>query len=1116
MASVQTKKGGTEVPEDRQKILKQMKVRTKLKTDKSWIHQNSDDEKDDAPGPISPQLKALENRKSMLWSPPPDSKPESKSDRTSGVFTAKEVTASSPSPPSQSTNKQFLYSVNDANLSQSQSKTTFTSPPPPSATKGGRSSGVFTAKEVTTSSPSPPSQSTNKQFSYSVVDANLSQSQPKTTSTSPTPPSATKGGRPSSSYIIRGQPFNSVSQVKGPPSYNGYQKSAVQARTTSLPRVPTATGYKMSTEEYKKLAPYNVRNKSADLSDDETLYTPEEQTKRTEQASSILKNTTSRDRSYVISAAKRTSGTVTQDSPPSFTAKRVEIQEEDNGASKKSQTLPKSLTSYLAEDANKYENNWKDTQFKQTPPQTSPPRVEIQDEVSGTQKKSQTLPKSLTSYLAEDANRFENNWKETQSKQTPPQTSPPRVEIQEDASSASKKSQTLPKSLTSYLAEDANRFENNWKDTQSKQTPPQTTLPRTTERSASPKLTYSANTTVDGRSSPVIPEAGKITVVRDQSRPASNQPPVVKGNTTSAPATKTERVDVTENKANYLPNSLAAYLYDDASRFENNWKTSPEKQTLPPRASDRPESPKLTSSSADTKSASIKPEPGKITVLQTESNKPTQKTTESKSSTTKTITTTVESGNINTDFPKLTSYSDVKEDQSSVMQAGPGKITLLRDDSFKEPPKVTTQSSSTPKTAEMKVLSNKDIPGPDIPRLTSSSISKTITESPPSGMQVGPGKITLMRGDSSAGEKSIASKTPEKTTTTSHTTVTTSIDTKPYSTAPVPAPRTETKTKDTTSNVQRDLICWSDLDDSCENKPKFEKPEISPKPVPRSTNKVSEKATAEAPLVVISSEPDKNRITSVNKSITNTTETTPGNKGVTTTTETTSERPKTPEPATTMRPSPRSRDNVTYTEARYRVPEILEDSLPEPTPPRSTSHTTVTTTRSTDPVYTEYLGDHDSHTRRTVSSSREKTTTTTVETRYENGSNGESNQYDPNSSSNKGLLFLKEYVNTRESMKSPTTAGSFPEFSNNSEMLHSTNASYMYSSPPQRSGEGSCTYCGREIKDCAKIILDHLNIYCHEYCFKCGICNKPMGDLLDSLYIHRNVVHCENCYEKLF
>lgn len=75
-----------------------------------------------------------------------------------------------------------------------------------------------------------------------------------------------------------------------------------------------------------------------------------------------------------------------------------------------------------------------------------------------------------------------------------------------------------------------------------------------------------------------------------------------------------------------------------------------------------------------------------------------------------------------------------------------------------------------------------------------------------------------------------------------------------------------------------------------------------------------------------------------------------------------------------------------------------------------------------------------------------------------------------------------------------------------------------YGSTPysERTTGGICTYCNREIRDCPKITLEHLGICCHDYCFKCGICNKPMGELLDQIFIHRDTIHCGKCYDKLF
>ncbi|XP_069602968.1 zinc finger protein 185 isoform X4 [Ranitomeya imitator] len=1335
---------------ERKNILKQMKVRTTYKKDKSWINQqNSEDERDEIPSPISPQLKSLEGRKS-LWSPTPDSKPE----RNSGSFTAKEIITTSSSPPVQSVNKQFSYSANESNKSSSTSQ--------------------------------------------------------------PSPPSSTTGAKVTPSYIIRGQPVNAVSQVKTPTSFNGFQKSysTVQPRTSnSLPRVPMATGHKMSTDEYKKLAPYNVRNKSTDLSDDETPYTQQEQATRTEQASSVLRNTSSRDRSYVISAAKRNSGIGTQETSTPFVAKRVQI-EEENSPTQKSQTLPKTLSSYLYDDNKRVENHWKETQAKQgssqvassgqvtdrssSPKLTSystsnapetikstikpePAKITVvreernnnekniskpatENEVPTvttrkdcrveTTKKSDALPESLSSYLYDDVNRFEKSRKSTQPALTPSQTLTTRVterpESQkltswstntESATSAvkkepgkitiresgpptntvtpgkesrvettkksdalpdslssylhddvsrleksrksnqpaltpsqtvttrvterpespkltswstntesttsavkkepgkitiresgpptntvttgkesrvetTKKSDALPDSLSSYLHDDVSRFEKSRKLNQPAQPPSQTVTTRVTERSESPKLT-SWSTNAESTTSAVKPEPGKMTI--RQSGPPTNT--VIPGkervterpespkltslsthteSTTSAvkkepgkitiresgPPTNTvttgkERVETTK-KSDTLPDSLSSYLYDDASRFEKSRKLNqpaqPPSQTVTTRVTERSESPKLTSWGTNTESttSAVKPEPGKMTIRQ--SGPPTNTVTTGKErvETTKksdalpdalssflyddvnrfeknrksnqpaqppsqTITTRVTE---RSESPKLTSWSTHTESTTSTVKPEPGKITVFRDESYgpnRETPKSPVQSRTTRVTEN-----SKDAPGAI--NLISSSLSTSATESPQPRTQAGPGKITVIRDQGDADNSRGTSRSTETTTTTTTSRAKITIETI-ESISPKPAPRMETKPKEapaaTTSDNKQDLISWSDLDQSTNTRIAKERT-ITPTPVPRQANKDSEKSAGEPPLIIISPELNSNRsnqpskpgyINSVDETKVSETRyrvpesldepesyisnnrSSSGNKRVTfSSSETEFERPRTPEQRSNS-PSPitRPREATTVTtESRYRVPELLEDTMLEAGPSRSSSRTTVTTTRSTDPLYTEYMDDSNNRSTRTVSSSREKTTTTTsVETRYENSSS-DASQYDPQSS-NKGVLFVKEYVNSRESMKPPTTSGSFTDYSDDGEHVsYSSSSSYLYSSPPERSGEGPCTYCGREIKDCPKIILEHLNIHCHEYCFKCGICHKPMGDLIDSLFIHRDVVHCEGCYEKLF
>ncbi|XP_044793533.1 zinc finger protein 185 isoform X9 [Bubalus bubalis] len=125
-------------------------------------------------------------------------------------------------------------------------------------------------------------------------------------------------------------------------------------------------------------------------------------------------------------------------------------------------------------------------------------------------------------------------------------------------------------------------------------------------------------------------------------------------------------------------------------------------------------------------------------------------------------------------------------------------------------------------------------------------------------------------------------------------------------------------------------------------------------------------------------------------------------------------------------------------------------------------------------------------------------------------------ELEPNSTS-KGILFVKEYVNAGEvSSRKPLSSfygsiGSNEDSCNMEEKLPYDGTPYS-----ERTCGGICTYCNREIRDCPKITLEHLGICCHDYCFKCGICSKPMGELLDQIFIHRDTIHCEKCYEKLF
>ncbi|XP_076418765.1 zinc finger protein 185 isoform X14 [Peromyscus maniculatus bairdii] len=118
---------------------------------------------------------------------------------------------------------------------------------------------------------------------------------------------------------------------------------------------------------------------------------------------------------------------------------------------------------------------------------------------------------------------------------------------------------------------------------------------------------------------------------------------------------------------------------------------------------------------------------------------------------------------------------------------------------------------------------------------------------------------------------------------------------------------------------------------------------------------------------------------------------------------------------------------------------------------------------------------------------------------------------------NKGILFVKEYMNASEVSSGKPVFSHYGSTSSIEDSLNLEKKPPHEGTPPsERPTEGVCTYCTHEIRDCPKITLEHLGICCHEYCFKCGICNKPMGDLLDQIFIHRDTIHCGKCYEKLF
>ncbi|XP_034453389.1 zinc finger protein 185 isoform X2 [Hippoglossus hippoglossus] len=119
----------------------------------------------------------------------------------------------------------------------------------------------------------------------------------------------------------------------------------------------------------------------------------------------------------------------------------------------------------------------------------------------------------------------------------------------------------------------------------------------------------------------------------------------------------------------------------------------------------------------------------------------------------------------------------------------------------------------------------------------------------------------------------------------------------------------------------------------------------------------------------------------------------------------------------------------------------------------------------------------------------------------------------PEPETKKPFVYVKEYVNTSEL----SLHNARDEINSGSDYLTSSSTSYSYSSPSTYASgslSSSCTFCGELVGNDAKITIEHLNINCHPACFKCGVCNKDMGDLLFSMFLHGGKVHCEGCYSK--
>ncbi|XP_072192873.1 zinc finger protein 185 isoform X5 [Excalfactoria chinensis] len=768
--------------------------------------------------------------------------------------------------------------------------------------------------------------------------------------------------KPQSGYLIRGvftKTIDKTPSVPNPPSSKAAQKSTAMKGPSSC----HSSGYRMTTEDYKKLAPYNVKQKSVDLDEKDVPFSPDEHKKRTEAANSVLRRTASRERAYVLSAAKKSSGSPTQEFPPLF-AKRIEIEEE--GQQRRNPTVSDSRK-FTADD-NSTNGLKKPTvgpswnAAKTTA--VSPTSAEI-----GTKSQTNTTLRETSEKISTYA-EIRNG----ESRQTPNGNS--SLETVPQHEDGDKKSEPF-----SWDKPGATAVSTNGSYSEHTEANNGFYLPRSDsgyrDRSADAvdklQQQYKASPYMDdAKSEPARSEPGAGT----HSAAASSRS-VLQSDVTSSPA---EGTPAHLEDAEYSFKRSVLNYDERGSTQENRFMNS----TVP---------------------AYSKP-----------------------------------------DWSEAKSFQDFKEvdaprnrEHESTLAPRDHKLEVAQG-GFSDSNHHAGNGQEPPDVHPEPPMSNKH---------TDHDLSMAMSkDSTSSGIDNNTGVPTYVQSEEFASRRS--SSLPREGSTT--------------------APKTQSGNESNT--------CWESKTSSGY--------EEQPPPTMHSHH--------ESPGAWRHNEPSPMAASRSNFS----------------------SKESALGAYETQHPMPLYMDrqpfNTSVSAPSHRIPSYVgsqgfstrsHHSLPRDTtmsiPPRS--HRV--------PFYMDSLNCNST---RLLSSSSERICTPIATLPYNSPA---ASGYQPDSSTaGKGVLFVKEYVNSSELSASPRY-GSLVDLTDLERGTYSHHR-YVSSAPLQRSSEPVCTYCSREIRDCPKIIIEHLNIYCHEYCFRCGICHKAMGDLLDKIFIHRDIVHCDKCYEKLF
>ncbi|XP_063203310.1 zinc finger protein 185 isoform X2 [Chroicocephalus ridibundus] len=817
----------------------------------------------------------------------------------------------------------------------------------------------------------------------------------------PTAPQSDRSSpsKPPSGYLIRGVFTKTIDKTSSTPD----SSSSKEAQKSTAPKghspCRSSSGYRMTTEDYKKLAPYNVKQKSVDLDEEDVPFTPDEHKKRTEAANSVLRRTASRERAYVLSAAKKSNGSPTQEFPPLF-AKRIEIEEEE-GQQRRSATVSGSCR-FTPDD--KSTNGLRKTTAGSSwnEPKTtavSPTSPEI-----GT--KSQT-----TASLSETSERFSASaeTRNGENRQAPNGKSSSETASQHGYSDKPLKEKSKPfpwderaPSATAVSTngsypehtETNNGFYSPKSDSGNRDRPADATVELHRQYETSHSLD-------DAKSEPA-----RSVVQSDAPFPPAERAPA----------------HLEDTECSFKKSVLG---YEERSSTQEGRHTSAEVPAYSkPYWND-------TTSSQDFKEGNTPREKGHESTRALDDYKPEL---------------------IQEGFSDLTNHTEKgQEPPDHDVHPEPPR---LKEHTEHEP----SMTRSTPRSKDSS-SGNVDINKGLSPCVQSEEVISRRSSSLPRGSSItAPETQRAHEADPCRERITAAYEEQTRPTTDGH----------------------RESPGDWRHNDPNPVAARSNFSSKESALSAYE----TQHPMPLYTDRQPFNTSVSAPSHRIPSYVDSQvfstrRHTSDYEGTVYDGRSSPRNSGY----DSTSARGHYEFNPTAGRHGSLPRDTtMSISQRSHRVPFYMDSLNYNSTRLLSNSSERLCSPMATlphnSPAAAGYLPD--------------------------------------SSTAGKGVLFVKEYVNSSELSASPRYgSGSLVDLTDLERATYSHH-SYLSGAPLQRSIEPVCSYCSREIRDCPKIIIEHLNICCHEYCFRCGICHKAMGDLLDKIFIHRDIVHCDKCYEKLF